>query len=118
MFFRPLRGPTIATAIMLPILIGLGIWQLQRLHWKEGILAALDRNMHAAPLSLDTPRTIADTSENQYLRVTLHGQFQNAKESYLFASDIDGNPGYHVVTPLETADHRVYLIDRGYVPNT
>ena len=32
-------GLTIATAIAMAILIGLGVWQLQRLKWKEGLLA-------------------------------------------------------------------------------
>src|SRR5438067_12001314 len=32
-------GLTIATAIGLSILIALGVWQLQRLTWKEGLLA-------------------------------------------------------------------------------
>lgn len=114
--FRPALGPTIATALMLPVLIGLGAWQVQRLHWKEGILAALDRNMHAAPLSLDKSAPIANTTQNQYLRVTARGRFDNDRESYLFASDIQGNAGYHVVTPFTTDAGRTYLIDRGYVP--
>ena len=34
----PIVG-TIATAIALALLIALGVWQLQRLKWKEGLLA-------------------------------------------------------------------------------
>ncbi|RYG02496.1 MAG: SURF1 family protein, partial [Caulobacteraceae bacterium] len=35
-------GLTIAVAISLSILIGLGAWQLQRLAWKEGLLARVE----------------------------------------------------------------------------
>ena len=32
-------GLTVATVIALAILCGLGAWQVQRLHWKQGVLA-------------------------------------------------------------------------------
>ena len=32
-------GLTIASVIGIVILIGLGVWQVQRLHWKEALLA-------------------------------------------------------------------------------
>jgi surfeit locus 1 family protein len=114
--FRPALGPTIATAMMLPVLIGLGVWQLQRLSWKEALIAALDHNMRAAPVSLNAPHRIAKTAATQYLRVAVRGRFLNTKESYLFAGDTAGNAGYHVITPLETPDRRLFLVDRGYVP--
>ena len=41
-------GLTIAVAISLAILIGLGSWQLQRLHWKEALLARVAA-LQAAP---------------------------------------------------------------------
>src|SRR5690349_21100260 len=41
-------GLTIAVAIALAILVGLGTWQLQRLHWKQGVLARIAA-LQAAP---------------------------------------------------------------------
>ena len=35
--------PAIAAVVGIAILIGLGVWQIQRLHWKEGLLAAYRR---------------------------------------------------------------------------
>ncbi|HEY1709201.1 MAG TPA: SURF1 family protein [Rhizomicrobium sp.] len=113
--FRPARGPTIATAIMLPVLIGLGVWQVERLHWKEGLIAAIDRNIHTPPVMLDAGR-MQPQKNDEYLHVAVRGRFDNSKETYLFASDLAGDPGYHVVTPLVTDDGRTYLVDRGYVP--
>ena len=45
-------GLTIATVIALTILCGLGSWQLQRLHWKEGVLARLEALKTAPALPL------------------------------------------------------------------
>src|SRR3954462_14116855 len=41
-------GLTIAVAIAFAILVGLGTWQVQRLHWKEGVLARIAA-LKAAP---------------------------------------------------------------------
>jgi surfeit locus 1 family protein len=115
MHFRPALAPTIATALMLPVLIGLGVWQVERLHWKENLLSALDRNMHTAPVPLaNAPKT--QSLETQYTRVTARGRFDNAHEAYLFGSDIAGNAGYHIITPFMTDGGATWLVDRGYVP--
>ena len=45
-------GLTIVTAIALAILIALGVWQLQRLKWKEGLLA------HVAALQTARPQPL------------------------------------------------------------
>ena len=37
--WRRLLVPGVMTAVMLAVLIGLGMWQLQRLQWKRGLLA-------------------------------------------------------------------------------
>jgi surfeit locus 1 family protein len=51
-----------------------------------------------------------------YLRVRVEGRFDNGKERYLYAVS-DGTPGWHVITPLETPEGEVVLIDRGFVPD-
>ena len=40
--FRPLPGFTIGALIMVAILVGLGVWQLQRLQWKEALIATVN----------------------------------------------------------------------------
>ena len=41
--FRPYPGFTVACAILFAILCGLGVWQLQRLHWKLALIADRER---------------------------------------------------------------------------
>ena len=37
--------PTLITLALVPVMIGLGWWQLDRLHWKEDLLATIHARM-------------------------------------------------------------------------
>jgi surfeit locus 1 family protein len=116
----PARGLILLTVLStaaLAVLIGLGLWQLQRLQWKEGLIAQIEARVKAEPVSLKEAVAQASAGEDvSYLRVRVEGRFDNAKERYLFAVS-DGTPGWHVITPLETPDGEVVLVDRGFVPD-
>jgi surfeit locus 1 family protein len=113
--FRPYPGVTVAVVIAAAILVGLGVWQLQRLQWKLALIAEVDGHMTAAPLSLDQAlKTDADAM--QYRRVTLEGHFDNGKESYVFTTGAGGEAVYHVLTPFLANEGRTLLVDRGYIP--
>jgi surfeit locus 1 family protein len=115
--FRPYPGFTIAVAIMTAILIGLGVWQVDRLHWKLDLIATMDRKMHAAPVAVDgAGAPFAWLPQNDYARVSLEGRFDNTKEAYVFTTGPGGSPVYHVLTPFMTAAGHTYLVDRGMVP--
>jgi surfeit locus 1 family protein len=111
--FRPYPGVTVAAVIATAILIGLGVWQLERLQWKLALIADVNGHMAAAPLSLDQALKL-DADSVQYRRVALAGHFDNAKEAYVFTTDAAGEPVYHVLTPFETAKGTM-MVDRGYV---
>jgi surfeit locus 1 family protein len=111
--FRPLWKLTFASAVLFAILISLGVWQLNRLQWKLGLIAQVDRNMHAAPISPDEALAMGPSA--QYRRVALDGRFDNAKEAYVFGTE-GGAPIYHVIVPFAVGDGHVFLVDRGVVP--
>ena len=94
----PARGLILLTACSaaaLAVLIGLGLWQLQRLQWKEGLIAQIEARVKAEPVSLKEAVAQASAGEDvSYLRVRVEGRFDNAKERYLFAVS-DGTPGWH-----------------------
>ena len=50
--FRPTFWPTLFTVPVLAALIGLGIWQLQRLEWKDAEIAERRARGGAPPVSL------------------------------------------------------------------
>ena len=115
--FRPYPGLTVAVAIMIAMLIGLGVWQVQRLRWKLDLIATMDRKMHAAPVMVDGGAApFAPTPENDYARVVIQGHFDNAREAYVFTTGPEGDPVYHVLTPFTTDAGHTYLVDRGMVP--
>jgi surfeit locus 1 family protein len=113
--FRPYPGVTIAAVIATAILLGLGVWQLQRLQWKLALIAEVNGHMTAPPLSLDEALK-SPTDAMQYRRVALEGRFDNAKEAYVFTTAAGGEAVYHVLTPFLTDDGHSVLVDRGYVP--
>jgi surfeit locus 1 family protein len=113
-YFRPLPVLTLACAVMFAILLGLGYWQLQRLHWKLGLIAEVHNRLTLSPVSLDRALAMGDAA--QYRRVGLSGHFENAREVYVYTTGPHGGPAYHVLTPFVTDDGRTVLVDRGIVP--
>jgi surfeit locus 1 family protein len=114
---RGLLGFTALTLAALAVLIGLGVWQLQRLQWKEGLIAKIEARTKAAPITLAEATAMAARGEDpSYTRVRVSGRYDHAKERYLFALS-EGRAGWHVIAPLETEAGETVLIDRGFVPD-
>jgi surfeit locus 1 family protein len=113
-YFRPLPALTFASAVAFAALVALGVWQLDRLQWKLGLIAEVNRNLAAPPITLGQALMLGAGA--QYRRVGLDGSFDNAKEAYLFTVDATGGAIYHVIVPLATPDGRTFLVDRGAVP--
>jgi surfeit locus 1 family protein len=106
----------IATVLGVALLVGLGVWQLQRLQWKEGLIAERDSRLAAAPVTLDQALQEFDADRSvEFLKVEVTGTFQNEAELFLLTTD-GGSPGFEVVTPLMSRDGIVILTDRGFVP--
>src|ERR1700722_8356958 len=112
--FHPRLIPTLFTVPGVLILLGLGIWQVQRLHWKEGLIAQRDTAVAAAPIA--PPQTLAEARADEFHHVIAEGAFDNAKELFLAASSDAGESGYQVVTPLRLDDGRTMFVNRGFIP--
>jgi surfeit locus 1 family protein len=90
----------------------LGVWQLQRLHWKEGLIAARTAAASAPPIA--PPPGAAPGME--FRHVLEEGLFLHDKELFIGASTESGTIGYHVLTPLREPSGRIVFINRGYIP--
>jgi surfeit locus 1 family protein len=112
--FRPTLWPTVFTVPVMLVMIGLSIWQVQRLHWKEGLIADRTARTTAEPVPLPPPGT--DLAPFEFRRVAVTGSFDHAHEFYLAARSQNGNIGYWIVTPLKTDAGETVLIERGWVP--
>ncbi|MEP9397089.1 SURF1 family protein [Mesorhizobium sp. KR2-14] len=113
----PARWPALVLgAIGLVVLLGLGTWQVQRLQWKEGLIATIAERVHLPPLPLaEAEAKFASTGDIDYWPVTVSGEFQHHGERHFFATH-DGRSGFFVYTPLLLADGRYVFVNRGFVP--
>ena len=115
---KPVRiWPVIlATAIGIAMLCGLGIWQVQRLQWKEGLLAQLAAKAAAEPVDLaEAARQQGQGLDTEFLKVRFRAVYVASGELRMI-SNFDGGPGWTIITPAVTADGRGILVDRGQVP--
>jgi surfeit locus 1 family protein len=110
--FRPRLAPTLITVPAVLILLGLGVWQVQRLQWKEGLIAQRDAMVQESPIA--PPLTLDEA--NEFRHVADDGVLLNDKEIYLAASSDSGESGYEVLTPLREAGGRVIFVNRGFIP--
>lgn len=111
---RSILWPSFFSVIAFLMLIGLGTWQVERLFWKEGLIAARQAAVSAAPV--EVPRSLAAARGLDFHPVHATGTFLNDRELYLGATDKDGRPGYQVITPLKLGDGSILLVNRGFVP--
>jgi surfeit locus 1 family protein len=109
-------GVVIASGIALIILLVLGTWQVERLFWKEALIASTNERIKEPPLSLaDMEKLYKEKGTVEYLPVTVSGTFMHQGERH-FLSTYEGAAGYNVYTPLMLEDGRFVLINRGFVP--
>jgi len=112
--FRPTLWPTLFSVPTLIVLIGLCVWQVQRMHWKENLIAEREARVAAEPIAL--PAAGTDPASVEYRRVRLEGSFRHDRELFLGARSLNGNVGYQILTPFELAGGGAVLINRGWVP--
>ena len=114
-------GLTLAAAIALAILIGLGIWQIQRLAWKQDLLARVAA-LQAAPARplgpiLETVRRGADVD---YTRVVVNCPGLAAAPTLELFSVRDTGAGLRLISACKVADggYGSILVDRGFIADT
>jgi len=90
------------------ILMSLGIWQVQRLAWKQGVLAEIEARIVAAPEAL--PETL-DPDVHRYIPVEVEGTL-GADYVRVLVSQRGQGAQYRVISPFETGEQTI-LVDRG-----
>lgn len=101
--------------IVVTALAGLGFaalaaWQVQRLGWKQDLIARVERQLQAEPVAPPLEASKAD----EYRRVRLRGQFERREVLVQATTELGG--GHWVIAPLRQEDGRVILVNRGFVP--
>ncbi|MGH6943845.1 MAG: SURF1 family protein, partial [Geminicoccaceae bacterium] len=96
------------------ILLGLGTWQVERLHWKEGLIAERQAQLAAPPESL--PASAGDWHAFDFRRVAVSGRWRDDLEQAFGVATYRDQLGHHLLTPLIRAEGKAVLVDRGRVP--
>ncbi|MGB5560665.1 MAG: SURF1 family protein [Paracoccaceae bacterium] len=108
---RAMIAPLLFGLLGAAVLVSLGIWQVQRLAWKEGVLTRIEARIGADPVPVpDLPTSDADG----YLPVEVTGRL-GEEEVHVLVSRKQIGAGYRIITSLDTGSRR-FLLDRGFIP--
>ena len=111
-------GLTLVTAIALAILIGLGFWQVQRLHWKEGLLARIHALQAAPPQPLAVVlRQVSAGADVDYTRVSADCPDIETGAFVKLWSVPDERSGFRIIAACRLAapPYASILVDRGFM---
>ena len=97
--------------------VALGVWQIQRMHWKHDLIARVNARVHAAPVPLPPHSQLVSAPPHSldYLRVKLSGTYDGARTALTRAAT-DLGTGYWTMTPLRLDDGRTIWVNRGFLP--
>ncbi|MEO1967185.1 MAG: SURF1 family protein [Sphingomonadaceae bacterium] len=117
---RQRRGLSLALVMLVFMagFVGLGVWQVHRLAWKEALIARVDARVHAAPVPAPGPQGWPSiTAKNsEYRRVSLSGHFEHVPAT-LVQAVTDKGSGFWVLAPFTDIRGFTVLVNRGFVPD-
>ncbi|MCO5131778.1 MAG: SURF1 family protein [Xanthobacteraceae bacterium] len=120
---RRIAGLSVFSAAMVAVLIGLGVWQLQRRVEKHALIALLDARLAAAPVPLPAPADWPGLTpgRDEFRRVKFSATFEARPEAHVFSSgsavraDIT-SPGVWVFAPARVEGSGIVAVNRGFAP--
>jgi surfeit locus 1 family protein len=113
--FRPKLIPTLATLILLPVLINLGLWQSHKADSKQALQGTYDTREKRPPLPMGAHPV--DPEAILFSRVFARGHYDPAFQVLLDNQVYQGKAGYQVITPLQIEGSAMrVLVYRGWVP--
>ncbi|MGJ8529764.1 SURF1 family protein [Maritalea sp.] len=124
------RNSTLGTILFMAGMLGaallfatLGFWQMERLGWKEQLIATAKARSSTPAVEVPPQATWStlDPQSVDFQPVTLSGQFLDHSEARVFISlpkknGRYGGPGYWIVTPFELTAGGIVYVNRGFVP--
>ena len=101
---------------LLPVLLALGMWQLDRSEQKRAFLKSQEQAIATEPLHLSA--VIENNTEAQrYRKVVAIGRYDVAHQFLIDNQINNGKAGYFVLTPLIlTGETTAVLVNRGWIP--
>lgn len=111
---------TAAGVAGIAITVALGMWQLGRAAHKQAWQTAVQQQSQAAALDAQAVRVVlqqagANLQGLEHRKVHLQGQWLPEHTLYLDNRQMQGKPGFYVLTPLQLAQGDVVLVQRGWI---
>lgn len=104
-------------AVVVAVLTGLGVWQVQRRAWKHDLIARVAQRIHAPPRAAPGPEAWSafNRRDDEYRAVRVSGYYLPGRDTFVQAvTELGG--GYWVLTPLRADGGFTVLINRGFLP--
>ena len=112
--FRPGLVPSIAVALLLPLFLYMGYWQLQRAEEKRELQAEYDTRANGPAVQVE--RQVQRVEALRFSRVVATGHYETDRQILIDNRVHQGRVGYHVITPLRLENSEVrLLVNRGWV---
>lgn len=116
--FRPGWVVTLATLVVFPTLIALGLWQLDRARQKTEIRDHIRERARMSPVNLS--RSVPDPDAEEFRQAVVTGRYRRELTIYLDNKVVKEVPGYDILTPLRIIDAgggtgRFILVNRGWI---
>lgn len=102
------------------ILVGLGIWQVQRLHWKQDYLRRVDaaQAAPARPIGEALAARAAGT-DVEYRRVEADCAMPRSQGRQMFVWDVQGDShGWRALAACRVSADTLVVVDRGFIAQT
>jgi surfeit locus 1 family protein len=113
--FKPKLIPSIATLLVLPLLISLGIWQSNKADLKQAKQELFNKRGNSEFIEINT--TEINLEQSRFSRVKAKGVYEPDFQILLDNQVYKGQAGYHVITPLRIAGSSMrVLVNRGWIP--
>lgn len=98
------------------VLVGLGVWQVQRNEWKQDLVAESHAKTDAPPLEVHDPSEYVP-SEIEYRRVRLHGAWQLDDAMFLANRARYSVRGEEIIVPIVLEGGGAVLVNVGWIPD-
>lgn len=106
---------TALSFLFLPVLVYLGLWQLDRAQEKQTILDQWQQQQALEPISLNNIPWRSINESKLKRKVSVVATFDISRYWLLEGKMYRGEPGYHVVMPAQLNDNRWILVNRGWI---